>query len=133
MMLLVSIGFRVRSFQFLLQKKGKYPLIEFFLLGTLFLLYLSFLLYRLNFWQSLLFILIHQALFGLYMSSIFAPNHKGMPVLNKESRLGFLQRQVLTTRNVKGGPLTDFLYGGLNYQIEHHLFPLHSFVNRRAE
>jgi fatty acid desaturase len=24
---------------------------------------------------------------------------------------------------VRGAPLTDLFYGGLNYQIEHHLFP----------
>jgi fatty acid desaturase len=24
---------------------------------------------------------------------------------------------------VRGGPVTDFMLGGLNYQIEHHLFP----------
>jgi len=53
----------------------------------------------------------------------FAPNHKGMPLVEKESQLDFLRRQVLTSRDVKAHPLTDFLYGGLNYQIEHHLFP----------
>ncbi|MCH7800907.1 MAG: fatty acid desaturase, partial [Chloroflexi bacterium] len=37
--------------------------------------------------------------------------------------MDFLRRQVLTARNVKGHPITDLWYGGLNYQIEHHLFP----------
>ena len=32
-------------------------------------------------------------------------------------------RQVLTSRNVRGGRVVDFALGGLNYQIEHHLFP----------
>ena len=30
---------------------------------------------------------------------------------------------MLTSRNVRGGPLVDVALGGLNYQIEHHLFP----------
>jgi len=30
---------------------------------------------------------------------------------------------VLTSRNVRGGRFVDLLLGGLNYQIEHHLFP----------
>lgn len=30
---------------------------------------------------------------------------------------------MLTSRNVRGGWLTDVALGGLNYQIEHHLFP----------
>jgi fatty acid desaturase len=34
-----------------------------------------------------------------------------------------LRRQVLTSRNVRGNPVTDFFLGGLNYQIEHHLLP----------
>jgi len=34
-----------------------------------------------------------------------------------------LRRQVLTSRNVRGGRFIDFALGGLNYQIEHHLFP----------
>jgi len=27
------------------------------------------------------------------------------------------------SRNIRGGRVTDFAMGGLNYQIEHHLFP----------
>jgi hypothetical protein len=46
-----------------------------------------------------------------------------MPVLDATDRSDFLRRQVLTSRNVRGGRLTDFALGGLNYQIEHHLFP----------
>jgi fatty acid desaturase len=30
---------------------------------------------------------------------------------------------VLTSRNINGGPITDYMMSGLNYQIEHHLFP----------
>jgi fatty acid desaturase len=73
--------------------------------------------------QAIAFILVHQCLFGLYMGCSFAPNHKGMPILTDESKLDFLRRQVLTSRNIRGGRFTDFALGGLNYQIEHHLFP----------
>ncbi|MGW1740524.1 fatty acid desaturase family protein [Nocardia sp. NPDC001965] len=73
--------------------------------------------------KALAFLAVHQALFGLYMGCIFAPNHKGMPTLTGDDRPDFLRRQVSTSRNVRGGALTDFALGGLNYQIEHHLFP----------
>ncbi|MFD7658514.1 fatty acid desaturase family protein [Actinosynnema sp. NPDC059797] len=73
--------------------------------------------------KALAFIAIHQGLFGVYMGISFAPNHKGMPVLQAGHQLDFLRKQVLTSRNVTGGRFTDFLLGGLNYQIEHHLFP----------
>ena len=46
-----------------------------------------------------------------------------MPLLERDSKVDFLRRQVLTSRNVRAHPITDFWYGGLNYQIEHHLFP----------
>jgi fatty acid desaturase len=64
-----------------------------------------------------------QMLLGFYMAFVFAPNHKGMPMFTDATRLSFLEQQVLTSRNVRGGPIVDFAYGGLNYQIEHHLFP----------
>jgi fatty acid desaturase len=73
--------------------------------------------------QAVAFIAIQQGLFGIYMGSSFAPNHKGMPVVGKDENLDFLRRQVLTSRNIRGSWLTDFALGGLNYQIEHHLFP----------
>ncbi len=73
--------------------------------------------------RAVAFILVQQGLLGLYLGASFAPNHKGMPVMDATDRTGFLRRQVLTSRNVRGGWLTDLALGGLNYQIEHHLFP----------
>jgi fatty acid desaturase len=61
--------------------------------------------------------------FGLFMGGAFAPNHKGMPLVPKDSKINFFQRQVLTSRNIKSTWLTDNLMGGLNFQVEHHLFP----------
>jgi fatty acid desaturase len=73
--------------------------------------------------KAVAFIVVQQGLFGFYLGCSFAPNHKGMPVLAASDKTDFLRRQVLTSRNVRGGWLTDFAMGGLNYQIEHHLFP----------
>jgi len=66
-------------------------------------------------------VLVHQALFGVYLGMTFAPNHKGMP--HPAGDEDFLRKQVITSRNVRGGRLIDVALGGLNYQIEHHLFP----------
>jgi fatty acid desaturase len=73
--------------------------------------------------KAIVFVVVQQALFGLYLGCSFAPNHKGMPILAADDQSDFLRRQVLTSRNVRGGWLVDFALGGLNYQIEHHLFP----------
>lgn len=69
------------------------------------------------------FVGVQVAVFGLYMGATFAPNHKGMPILPHDSKVDFLRRQVLTSRNIKGNWVMDSFMGGLNYQIEHHLFP----------
>lgn len=68
------------------------------------------------------FAFIH-LLMGLYAWNIFAPNHKGNPHFEKGVKFSFFEHQVLTSRNIHGHPLTDIFYMGLNYQIEHHLFP----------
>jgi fatty acid desaturase len=88
-----------------------------------FALYLGLLLLVMSPAKAAAFVGVHQAVWGFYMSCTFAPNHKGMPILGPGVKLDFLRRQVLTSRNVRGGILTDFALGGLNYQIEHHLFP----------
>jgi fatty acid desaturase len=73
--------------------------------------------------QALAFVGVHQALLGFYLGCSFAPNHKGMQMLDGTGGLDFLRRQVLTSRNVAGGRGVAAVFGGLNYQIEHHLFP----------
>jgi fatty acid desaturase len=85
--------------------------------------YLAVVLLVLSPVKALVFVVVQQALFGLYLGCSFAPNHKGMPMLAADDQTDFLRRQVLTSRNVRGSWLVDFALGGLNYQIEHHLFP----------
>jgi fatty acid desaturase len=69
------------------------------------------------------FIGVQLAVFGVYMGASFAPNHKGMPILPHDSKVDFLRRQVLTSRNIRSGLFMNFYMGGLNHQVEHHLFP----------
>lgn len=69
------------------------------------------------------FLGVQLGLFGVFMGASFAPNHKGMPTVPKNSRIDFLSRQVLMSRNITGGRWIDTAMGGLNFQIEHHLFP----------
>jgi fatty acid desaturase len=69
--------------------------------------------------------------FGLLLGCAFAPNHVGMPVVPRTMRLDFLRRQVLMSRNVSGGRIIGVAMGGLNMQIEHHLFPSMARPNLR--
>jgi fatty acid desaturase len=120
---LQGFGLRMASIQHLLRNRVRYRMLEPLSMIVHLVVYLVVLICFLNLWQAIVFLIVHHALWGLYLASVFAPNHKGMLMLDQDTDLDFLQRQVLTARNVKGHPLTDFWYGGLNYQIEHHLFP----------
>lgn len=77
----------------------------------------------LGFGMGVAFLAVQLAVFGVYMGASFAPNHKGMPLLAPRDTVDFLRRQVLTSRNIRGGRAMTWAMGGLNYQIEHHLFP----------
>lgn len=77
------------------------------------------------------FLATQLAVTGLYLGSAFAVSHIGMPVVPKDSKIDFFRRQVLMSRNVAGGMAATFAMGGLNYQIEHHLFPAMPTPNLR--
>jgi fatty acid desaturase len=85
--------------------------------------YLTVLFLLLPWGMALAFVGVQMGVFGFYMGASFAPNHKGMPILEAGSRVDFLTRQVVTSRNIRGGFFMDMLMGGLNRQVEHHLFP----------
>jgi len=120
---LQALSLHRSSIGFLFEKKARRPVAEAAALGAHFVLYFALLFSVLEPLHAVVFAVVHRGLFGAYMVSIFAPNHKAMPVLESGSAASFLDRQVLTSRNVRAHPITDFWYGGLNYQIEHHLFP----------
>jgi len=69
------------------------------------------------------FLAVQLGLFGVLLGGAFAPNHKGMPIVPPDADVDFLRRQVLMSRNIRGNFVVDFFMGGLNRQIEHHLFP----------
>jgi fatty acid desaturase len=103
--------------------RGEGRLMEAGLLAVHHVGYLAALLLVLGPVRGLVFLLVNQAVFGVYMGCSFAPNHKGMPVLGPDERPDFLRGQVLTSRNIRGGWPVHLLLGGLGTQIEHHLFP----------
>lgn len=100
------------------------PVLESTLLLIRLALYLGAVFTVLSPGLAVAFIAVQQACLGVYFGLLFAPNHKGMEIRDGSlESLDWLERQVLTSRNIRPGPFTDFLYGGLNYQVEHHLFP----------
>lgn len=118
-----AIMLRAFSVSAVVRREVSRPVLEGVLLVAHIAAYLTMVFLVLSPLKAVLFIAVHQALMGIYLGCSFAPNHKGMPVLAAGQKLDFLRKQVLTSRNVSGGRWVDFLLGGLNHQIEHHLFP----------
>ena len=75
------------------------------------------------FLAALLAYAIPVTLLGPYFASIFWVNHIGMPLVRKVESFSFFEHQVVTSRTITNPPAWDWLFGGLNFQIEHHLFP----------
>ena len=123
MLLMEGIALHVASIRALFSGTLKSRWIEGSLLAAHVVGYLTVVFVVLSPLQAVAFIAVQQGVFGFYMGCSFAPNHKGMPVFGPDEEVDFLRRQVLTSRNIRGGPFVDFALGGLNYQIEHHLFP----------
>lgn len=61
------------------------------------------------------------ALVGVFLAMIFLPAHVGLPIVSEQNHDWI--HQLETTRNLEMPRLVSFFFIGLNYQVEHHLFP----------
>lgn len=121
---LTSLVLLGRGIEYLFhRKKLRYPVAEVIAVIAGIGLYFAIPIFFLPPLHAVLFFVVHRALSGLYMGLVFAPNHKGMPVFESDVKLDYMRRQILTSRNLLPSPVVDLAFGGLNYQIEHHLFP----------
>ena len=111
------------SADFLASGRLRHARSEVGLMAAHYTVYLGGLMLAFGVAHGLLFAAVHQLLLGLYLGGAFLPNHIGMPILAPDAQVDFLHRQVGTARNIRGGRVVDFFFGGLNTQVEHHLFP----------
>ncbi|SFR83945.1 Fatty acid desaturase [Agromyces sp. CF514] len=121
---LEGLNLHMRSIATLMERrpvKGRW--IELGLIAVHFIVYFGALFWVLPLGMAFAFIGVQMAVFGVYMGASFAPNHKGMALIPADTKLDFFSKQVLTSRNISGGLWASALLGGLNYQVEHHLFP----------
>ena len=81
------------------------------------------LLLDVSFGRALVTYVMPLTLLGPYLAAIFWVNHIGMPLIADAQRFSFFEHQVVTSRTIVNAPAWDWLFGGLNFQIEHHLFP----------
>jgi fatty acid desaturase len=120
---LSALQIRAYSALFIKARSLRHPRAELALFGVHYALYFTGLVLVLGVGGGLLFAAVHQLLLGLYLGGAFLPNHFGMTVLMPGDQMEFLPRQVITARNLRAGRVTDYFFGPLGCQIEHHLFP----------
>ncbi len=119
-----GLNLHVQSLMTLIGRgKVKRRKIELWMMAARWVAYLTVLFLLLSPGIAGAFIGVQLVVFGVYMGCTFAPSHKGMPVLPKDAKIDFFQRQVMVSRNITGPQFMTFAMGGLNYQVEHHLFP----------
>ncbi|WP_067472099.1 fatty acid desaturase family protein [Actinomadura hibisca] len=123
LLLLEGLNLQVSSVLYLRGKAWRERLLEGTLLAVHLVGYLVLAFTLLSPGKAIVLMMVHQGLFGVHLGAAFAHNHKGMAMPGPDEKWDHLRRQVLTSRNVRGGVVNDWLLGGLNYQIEHHLFP----------
>jgi len=120
--LFYSLGMRALSMATLCRRAAQRSMLEATLIGLHFAAYFVALTVVMAPTRLVAFIVVQHAVLGLYLGLIFAPNHKGMPVWDGDE-IDWVHRQTSTARNLRSTRLTHLLFGGLNYHIEHHLFP----------
>ncbi len=123
MLLLEGVNLHVAGLRTLAGRRDLYRRLEACLIIVRFAGYGTALTLVMSPVRAAVFLVVQLAVFGLFLGAAFAPNHKGMPMLPGDARVDFMRRQVLMSRNIRGGWLIDAAMGGLNYQIEHHQFP----------
>ena len=135
LLLLEGLSLHAAGLRTLAQRRDiPYRRLEAALIVTRFVAYAAALLLIMSPATAAAFAAVQVAVFGFFLGAAFAPNHKGMPILGRDATLDFMRRQVLMSRNIRGGWLVDLAMGGLNYQVEHHLFPNMPRANlRRAQ
>lgn len=126
------ISLRITAVKEMFQMKAKRRVADtpFILLhfAMWFLLPLPFI----GFWNAALLYALTSLPVGFYFGMVFIPNHFGMRVVTDKDDLDFMTQQVETSRDIRLPRILDWTFGGLNYQIEHHLFPTmsHKYLAR---
>jgi fatty acid desaturase len=67
--------------------------------------------------------LVANLLAGFGTAIVVFFNHYSVEKMDLGVAENFIKLQLTTTRNMTPGVVTDWICGGLNYQVEHHLFP----------
>jgi fatty acid desaturase len=104
-------------------KYGWYTDIGFFILGYSCRIAVAYLC-NYTMYETLVIYALSSSVHGIYLGGVFMTSHFLEDVLEDEDAkdMNLLEHTLKTTRNTPGNMMTTWITGGLNYQIEHHLF-----------
>lgn len=105
------------------RKKIKYPTLEKIALVCHYIGLFAIMYHMPSVVAALLYFFVAQTSCGLMLALVFGLGHNGMAVYPADQRPDFWKLQVTTTRNVTSNPFLHWFCGGLQYQVDHHLFP----------
>jgi fatty acid desaturase len=114
-----NIGY---SMQYIFRNFTARSMFELFLMIVHYSVVVGLPLYLLPLPVAILFLGISFIVIGAYIGMVFAPNHKGEEMLDEDEKLNWTH-QITLTRDLYPTWPVFYLLGGLNFQIEHHLFP----------
>jgi len=118
-----SLKSRIATLHFLAVRNRRNTGLEAALVVVHYVLYIGAIVLVAGWKIGALFMVIHEGLFSVYLGVAFITNHIGMAVPEPGANAGFIRTQVGTARNLRANRVTDYLFGSLTCQIEHHLFP----------
>jgi len=118
---LIYFSFWISSIQFNIRKKHYGELF----LHALNLLVPAYVISVYGLADGLLLMAAIYMLWSLWFGAVIITNHLGLEMFSEDDYRDFtwLELQTRTSRNVRGQWLIHWIYGGLNTQVEHHLFP----------
>ncbi len=138
MSLLMSIGMRRASILYLVNYPRRHRVTRAWLIevGCMVAHYAGWLLIPSLIWGPLLGIGLYVAIWGLvgvFLALVFAPAHIGLPIMAEQNHDWL--HQLETTRDLELPRFISWWFIGLDYQVEHHLFPKipHQHLPRAAK
>jgi len=124
MAVLMAIGMRRSSILHLVRYRNKRERAVRIEIACLIGHYTGWLIIPCVVWGPLVGLLLYALLWGgvgVCLALVFAPAHMGLPIVRERSH--DWRHQLETTRNLELPRWISFFFIGLDYQVEHHLFP----------
>lgn len=133
---LMALGMRRSSLLYLLHYENKRESAWRIEAACLTVHYVAWIVVPCLIWGPLVGFAVYASIWGLvgiFLALIFAPAHMGLPVVAEQNNDWI--HQLETTRNLELPRVISFFFIGLDYQVEHHVFPKipHANLPRAAE